>query len=314
MDRNSVDWHGVIPALVTPFTADGAIDEDKFRRNVALMVEQGAHGVLVGGCTAEFWAMSDDERDRLVRIAADEIKGRVRIIAGTSAIRPDDVIARTRAAEKNGADGALVLPPYFVKPCEDDIVAFYQLVSDKTGLPLMLYNIPANAVNAITPALADRLAAIDHVVAIKESQGDWANFHRTLNAVRDRLRVFCGPSSVYGMAATSLGAVGHIDCFPNIWCRPMVAMWKAAESKDMARAAPLQQKAFELTQLCTSWEMNLYVSTKAAMNILGLPGGYPRLPLRPLSAQLEARLRDGLARLGLEPAAAARAAARSSGS
>lgn len=308
MDRNSVNWRGVIPALVTPFDADGAIDEDAFRRNIALMIGHGVDGVLVGGCTAEFWALAPAERTRLVRVAADEAKGRITILAGTGAIRPEDTIALTREAEDAGADGALVLPPYFVRPSEDDIVAYFRMVSDATGLPIALYNIPANAVNAITPAIARRLADIDKVVAIKESQGDWNNFQRTLLAVGDRLRVFCGPSSLYGVAATQMGAAGHIDCFPNIWCRPMVEMWQAAEAGESTRAAGLQETAFRLTELCTGWGMNLYVATKAAMNALGLPGGQPRLPLRPLSKELAAKLREGLARLGLEPASGARAA------
>lgn len=308
MDKNSVNWRGVIPALVTPFDKDGAVDEGAFRRNIAGMIELGVHGVLVNGCTGEFWALSADERVRLIKAAKAETKGRIMILAGTSAITPDETIAHTRAAEKAGADGALVLPPYFVKPIADDIVAYFQMVSDRTGLPICLYNIPANAVNAITPELAKRLADIDKVVAIKESQGDWVNHHRTILAVGDRLRVFCGPSSVYGVAATQQGAVGHIDCFPNIYCKPMVEMWTAAEAGESRRAAAIQQKTFQLTQLCLNWDMNLYVSTKAAMNILGLPGGYPRLPLRPLAADLTARLKDELVKFGLTPAAAARAA------
>lgn len=308
MDKNSVNWHGVIPALVTPFDKEGAVDEDAFRRNIAGMIEHGIHGVLVNGCTGEFWSLSPDDRVRLIKAAVAESRGRITVLAGTGAITPGETIELTRAAEKAGADGAVMLPPYFVKPNADDIVAHYQLVSDKTGLPICLYNIPANAVNAVGPELAKRLADIDHVVAIKESQGDWVNHHRTILAVRDRLRVFCGPSSVYGVAATQLGAVGHIDCFPNIYCKPMVDMWHAAEAGDSKRAAAIQEKTFKLTQLCTSWDMNLYVSTKAAMNILGLPGGYPRLPLRPLAADLTARLKDELAKLGLVAGATSRAA------
>ena len=308
MDRSSIDLGGVIPALVTPFDAEGRIDEGAFRRNIDLQIRNGVDGVLVGGCTAEFWAMSPDERTRLVKAAVDEARGRIRIIAGTGCITPGDTIALTRAAEAAKADAALVLPPYFVKPSEDDIVAYFRSVSDAVGIPIVLYNIPANSVNALTPALADRLADIDRVVAIKESAGDWMNFHRTLLAVRDRLLVFCGPSSIYGVAGVTAGCDGHIDCFPNIWGPPMVEMWRAARAGEMKRAAALQETAIALTELCTSWGMNLYVSTKAAMNILGLPGGYPRLPLRPLEPALREKLRAGLEELGLTPSTAARAA------
>jgi len=307
MDRNSVAWRGVIPALVTPFKADGAIDEPAFRANVERMLAAGCHGVLVGGCTAEFWALSVEERKHLVSIAVDAVKRRGIVLAGTGAITTGEAIELTRHAERAGADGALILPPYFVQPSADDIVAHYRAISDATNIPICLYNIPSVAANALLPPLVERLADVPNVVAIKESSGDWHNFYRTLIAVEDRLRVFCGPSSVFGVAATALGAVGHIDCFPNFWTESMLEMWRAAEAGEMERARPLQAKGRALTDLCIANGRNLYCSTKAAMNALGLPGGYPRLPLRPLDAAQDAELRRGLARLGfpVEIAAAA---------
>lgn len=307
MDRNSVTWRGVIPALVTPFKADGAIDEGAFRANVERMLGAGCHGILVGGCTGEFWALSADERKRLVSVAVDAVRGRGIVLAGTGAITTAEAIDLTRHAERAGADGALVLPPYFVQPSADDIVAHYRAISDASGIPICLYNIPSVAANALLPALVERLAEVPHVVAIKESSGDWHNFYRTLIAVEDRLRVFCGPSSVFGVAATALGAVGHIDCFPNFWTEPMVEMWQAAEAREMERARVLQAKGRALTDVCVANGRNLYCSTKAAMNALGLPGGHPRLPLRPLDPTQDADLRRGLARLGFAVAVAAAA-------
>jgi 4-hydroxy-tetrahydrodipicolinate synthase len=307
MDRNSVDWRGVIPALVTPFRRDGAIDVAAFRRNIELLLGAGCRGVLVGGCTGEFWALSLDERVACMRLAVETVGKNGFVLAGTGAIVTADAIALTQKAEEIGAAGALVLPPYFVQPSADDIVAHFRAVSDASRIPLVLYNIPQVAANALTPALVDRLADVPNVVAIKESSGDWHNFHRTLLVAEGRLRVFCGPSSVFGVPATLAGAVGHIDCFPNVWARPMVEMWQAAEARDTARANPLQAKGRALTDLFVAGGRNLYCSTKAAMNMLGLPGLYPRLPLRPLDAAQEADLRAGMARLGfpVEHAAAA---------
>lgn len=298
MDRNSVAWRGVIPALVTPFKADGAIDEGAFRANIERMLAAGCHGILVGGCTGEFWALTTDERKHLVTLAVDAVKRRGTVLAGTGAITTAEAIDLTRHAERAGADGALILPPYFVQPSADDIVEHYRAISAASGIPICLYNIPSVAANALLPALVERLAEVPNVVAIKESSGDWHNFYRTLIAVEDRLRVFCGPSSVFGVAATALGAVGHIDCFPNFWTEPMVEMWRAAEAGEMAQARALQAKGRALTDLCIANGRNLYCSTKAAMNALGLPGGFPRLPLRPLDPAQDADLRRGLVRLG----------------
>lgn len=300
MNRNDVDWRGVIPALVTPFTRDGAIDEPALRRNIELTLEAGCHGVLIGGCTAEFWALTMQERVDVVRIAADTLKGRGTLIAGTGAIRTEDAIALTEAAKDAGADGALVLPPYFVQPSQDDIVAHFQAISDAVAIPIMLYNIPQCTTNPITPDLASRLADVPNVVAIKESSGNWGNFQRTLLAVQDRLRVFCGPSSVFGVPATAMGAVGHIDCFPNVTAAPMVRMWQDAEAGRIEAARATQELCVKLTDLFVSEGRNLYCATKAAMNMLGLPGGYPRLPLRPLPPDSEASLRRGMAALGFK--------------
>ncbi len=307
MDGNSVGWRGVIPALVTPFKADGAIDAPAFRRNIELLMGAGGHGVLVGGCTGEFWALSTEERATCIRLAVETVGKKGTVLAGTGAITTADAIALTKMAEELGADGALLLPPYFVQPSADDIVAHFRAVSDATRIPIVLYNIPQVSANALTPALVDRLADVPNVVAIKESSGDWHNFYRTLLVAEGRLRVFCGPSSVFGVPGTLAGAVGHIDCFPNVWARPMVEMWQAAEARDMAKANPLQAKGRALTDLFVANGRNLYCATKAAMNMLGLPGGYPRLPLRPLGAAQQAELRVGLARLGfaVEHAAAA---------
>ena len=155
-------------------------------------------------------------------------------------------------AEKAGGDGVLILPPYFVKLTDDEIFAHYRDVAGQTRIPILLYNIPGNAVNALTPALVRRLADLDTVVAVKESSGDWNNFYATLITVADKLRVFCGPSSIFGAPAVELGADGFIDCFPNVWSAGGRPLYDAAKSGDRKRAAELQKIGRQLTDLFTS--------------------------------------------------------------
>ena len=300
MDRNSIDWSGALPAVTTPFNDQGSIDDKALGANIDRLLKNGATGVVVGGCTGEFWALSHDERKRLYEVAAAAVSGRGTLIVGTGAVTVGETVGLTNHAHKAGCDGALILPPYFVKLTDDEIFEHYRDVASRTRLPILLYNIPGNAVNSLSPALVARLCDLDTVVAVKESSGDWNNFYATLILVRDRIRVFCGPSSVYGAPAIPLGADGFVDCFPNVWPDGGGPLYEAAKRGDAAMAAKLQKTGRLLTDLFTSGGRTLYPATKAAMDMLGYPGGgRPRPPLRPTVGVPLDGLRRGLTELGL---------------
>ncbi len=300
MDRNSVTWVGPMPAVTTPFSDNGSIDEKAFAANAERLVNEGATGIVVGGCTGEFWALSNAERKQLYALAAEVMKGKGTVLVGTGAVTVDETVDLTLAAEKAGVDGVLILPPYFVKLTDDEIFAHFRDVDARVGLPICAYNIPGNAVNALSPALVARLSALDRVVAVKESSGDWNNYYATHLAVHETLRVFCGPSSVFGVPAVALGADGTIDCFPNMWPKGGVDLYHAPKNGEHARAAELQALGRRLTDLCTSGGRTLYPATKAAMDMMGLPGGgKPRRPLRPLEGEALKGLEQGLKALSM---------------
>ncbi|WP_426169433.1 dihydrodipicolinate synthase family protein [Sandarakinorhabdus sp. DWP1-3-1] len=312
MDRNDVDWHGPMPAVTTPFKPDGSVDDDALAANIDRLMTEGATGVLVGGCTGEFWALTHAERIALAPVAREALAGRGTLIVATGAATAAETIVLSQAAEANGADAALVLPSYFIALSPDEIVAHFAAVGAACGLPLMLYNIPGNAGNALKPDILDRLADLPTVVALKESSGDWNNFHASLLRVGDRLRVFCGPSSLFGVPAVLAGADGTIDCFPNMWRPGGLDLYHAARRGDIAAANALQATGQHLTQLFTSDGMSLYPATKAAMDLLGLPGGgRPRAPLQALDTTQIAILERGLAALGFGGATRAPVAATS---
>lgn len=300
MDRNTVDWSGPMPAVTTPFTRDGAIDEKAFAANVERLLKEGATGIVAGGCTGEFWALSNAERKRLYAVAAEVMKGKGTLIVGTGTVTVDETVDLSLAAEKAGADGVLILPPYFVKLTDDEIFAHYRDVDARIGLPISVYNIPGNAVNALLPHLVARLADLDKVVAVKESSGDWNNYYATFLAVREKIRVFCGPSSVFGVPAVDLGADGTVDCFPNMWPHGGLDLYFAPKKGDSAKAAEVQALGRRLTDLCTTGGRTLYPATKAAMDMMGLPGGgVPRRPLRALEGEPLKGLEKGLREFGL---------------
>ncbi len=273
---------GPIPAVPTPFRDDDSVDYEGLERNVDRLIRLGATGVIAAGCTGEFWTLSMRERREVARVAVRAVDGRGTVVMGVGGIAPDDVISQCEAASEAGADAALVLAPYFVRINEAETVAHFGRVAAASPLPVVLYNIPGNAGNPLTPEIADRLADLPNVAAIKESSGDWLNFHRTLLAVRGRIRVFCGPSSVFGVAAVAAGADGLMDCFPNVWDGAL-RIWSEAKAGRRERADALQATGLALTALFTSGGRSLYPATKAVMNHLGYPGGgTPRRPLLPL--------------------------------
>lgn len=296
MNRNNISWSGPMPAITTPFRADGTLDADSYTANIDRLMDAGATGMVAAGCTGEFWAMDLSERAHLAELTVKALRGRGPAIIGTGAIRAEEVIDQIHAARDAGADGVLVMPPYFAHLTAAEVIAHYvRIDAAAAGMPIMVYNIPGNAGNAITPAIADTLVDLDHVVAIKESSSDWRNFHETLFRVRDRARVFCGPSSVFGVAAVLAGADGLIDCFPNVWAPGCLDLWHATRDGRLDEALALQRTGLALTELFTSDGRTLYPATKAAMNLMGLPGGdYPRPPLLPLEGPALAGLADGL--------------------
>ncbi|MBN7786544.1 dihydrodipicolinate synthase family protein [Ponticoccus gilvus] len=296
MDRNSVSWSGAMPAITTPFTKAGEVDHDALAANIRRLLKEGASGVLAAGCTGEFWALLPEER-RAIYATTRKAAGEGTAIVGAPGITPREVIAGMEAAAEAGVDGVLVLPPFFAHLSREELVAHFRTVSDAAPLPVVLYNIPGNAGNALTPEIVDELADLENVVAIKESSGDWLNFHRTLALTSDRIRVFCGPSSTIGVPAMLAQCDGLVDCFPNVWSA-LLDIWPMIQRGEFDEAWALQSRAQELTNLFVTGGRTLYPATKAAMDYLGLPGGgLPRAPLKPLSGEALSGLHRGLDRI-----------------
>lgn len=286
-----------MPAITTPFTASGEVDHDGLAANIRRLMAAGSTGVIAAGCTGEFWSLTETERNAVYKTASTTVGDKGTKIVGAAAITPTGVIEALHAAKEAGCDAGLVLPPYFAHLTDREVIRHYEAVAAKAPLPIMLYNIPGNAGNALTPEIVDVLADLDMVVAIKESSGDWINFQKTLNIARDRIKVFCGPSSTIGVPAMLAGCDGLIDCFPNVWTG-CIDMWSLFQSGKIDTAWDYQARAQALTDLFVSGGRTLYPATKAAMDHLGFPGGgAPRAPLQPLEGAALHDLVQGLDRI-----------------
>ena len=299
MDRNDVDWEGPFTAMVTPFQADGEIDERGLRAHVDFLLAHGVRGLVPNGCTGEFWAQSLAERKRVAEIVHDAAKGRAPVLPGIGAAATRDVIDLAQHARRIGCEGVMLMAPFMVHPKKEDLFQHFKAVSDSVPIPIMLYNNPSDVGNDLPFDLVERLCDLEWVVAIKDSTFDFNVFWKTQSALGDRIRIFIGPSTQFGAPAVYMGADGWVDTYSNLWPQMTVALYHAASIGDQDEMRRLQKLGAELRTFLLHPDWNMYCAIKAAMNEIGLPGGYPRLPLRPLTGAHLDRMRQGLARFGV---------------
>ncbi len=279
MNRDKVAWRGNMPAIVTPFTANREIDEKKFAENIEWLIDQGVDGVVVTGCTGEAWAVTDMEKLKLFRLATEVGGGRITVIGGTGGILPQDTVNLSNAAKETGINGVMILPPYYAMPVHREIVAYYRQVSDEIRFPIMVYNIPSrNGIN-LTPDILDELADIEYVVALKESQDDFVQLEQAIARVGERILVFSGFAAVRALPAILMGCVGLISSMDaQLMGRDAISLYALAVAREVEKARPLQQRALSLISELHHLGSEAAV-LKAAMNLIGRPGGHVRLPL-----------------------------------
>ena len=307
MGKVRTDWKGVFPPVVTPFKADGAIDEEAFRKVIDLQVADGAHGIIVAGSTGEWFSVSDAERIRLFEIAKEQIAGRRPLLAGTAAMATDHAVQLTKAAKRIGCDGCMVLPPPYVLPTTREVIAHYKAIAD-VGLPVMLYNNPGRTQVNLVAAIVDKVAEFDSVVAVKDSSKDLFQKAETCARVKDRLAVFTGMEP-YGMTMIQRGAVGLVAMIANVACADTVAYCEHASARRWDEGLRHQAVIDGLYEIIGRYGLGNYPSIKALMGLRGLPGGFARRPYLPPEPEVLAKMKADLARIHFATGSAKRVAA-----
>lgn len=284
---------GSITALATPFDAAGELDLDAWRRLLQAQLEGGTQAVVVAGSTGEAAALFDAEYDTLLRVAVEEIAGRIPVLAGTGLSNTTKTIELTRRAALLGADAALVVTPPYVRPTQAGLIAHYRAIADDGALPVVLYNVPGRTVADMTPETALRLAQIPGIIGIKEATG---NIDRAAWLVRQAPKgfsVFSGDDPT-AFALMLLGGHGNISVTANVAPRAMAELCAAAMAKDAARAIELHMQLLPLHKQLFC-EPNP-IPVKWALTRMGKVGGTLRLPLTELTAGgqqlVEAALRE----------------------
>lgn len=282
---------GLNLALATPFDQAGKIDFKRLEQNVERYLASGVKGFVLSSGTGMHVYLSKEESKELVARGTKFINGRAKVIAQTSALMLDEVVERTRHAKDSGADGVMVLPPFFEGPTADDeIVEFYKGVA-KGGLPIIGYNVPQVVGVAITPGLLTKLCAIPEFCGVKDSSGDLA---AQANLVRTGLGMMNGadPLTLYALYA---GVGGLIWGGANFAPRTCVALVEAAKAKRWDEAREIWRALEPAMSLI--WQGDYVKSVYAAADMVGYGAGVPRRPLSPLATASLAPLREALAPL-----------------
>lgn len=291
-------FHGTYTAIVTPFR-DGAIDEPALRRLVNDQIDAGIDGLVPCGSTGESATMDHAEHERVIAITIEVAAGRCKVIAGTGSNNTREACRLTAYAAAAGADGALLISPYYNKPTQEGHVRHYRAVAEAADIPLLVYNIPGRTGVNMTAETIAAMAEIPNIVGIKEASGDLDQVSRIVAATGDDFTVLSGDDSLT-LPLMSVGARGVISVISNLLPGRFAELVARAAAGDFAGARAIH---FELLPLMGA----LFVETnpipvKAAMAMAGLAGGMSdevRLPLTPLTQASRPRLEAALAAAGL---------------
>ncbi|TWA85320.1 4-hydroxy-tetrahydrodipicolinate synthase [Azospirillum brasilense] len=291
----STSLSGIIPPLVTPFTADGEIDEAAFRAQVRFMLQKGVHGVCVGGSTGEGHTLSTEELTRLVAISCEEVDGAVPVVAGIIVNSTRDAIAKARALEHLPVAALQVTPVHYVfKPDEDATLAHFRTLASETRMPIVIYNVVPW--NYLSPSLLVRIMKeIDNVIGVKQSAGDLKLMADLLNEQVPGKLVFTAVDALL-YPSFALGAHGTIAANPAAVPGVTVALWNAVQAGDHPRALEIHRS------LLAFWNTingdNLPGCVKHSLSRQGCEVGVPRQPMPAATeaqkARIDAALREVL--------------------
>jgi 4-hydroxy-tetrahydrodipicolinate synthase len=286
---------GVITALVTPFRGD-AVDEEALRRLVEEQIAAGVDGLVPVGTTGESPTLTVEEHIRVIAIVVQAARKRVPVVAGTGSNSTRETIEMSAAARRVGADGLLLVTPYYNRPGQEHLYRHFKAVIEAVPLPSILYNVPTRTASDLLPDTFARLAELPQVVGIKEATGSITRAAQILARVGDRVAVLSGDDAVT-VPLYALGGKGVISVVSNVAPAAMAGMWDAAAAGDWKKARELYFKMLPLAEGLFV-EVNP-IPVKAALAMMGRIADEIRPPLYPLAPQHHDKLRAQLRDAGL---------------
>lgn len=275
---------GIVVPIITPMNEDETINEQELRNQVNRMIENGIHGIFPFGTNGEGYILDEKEKEQVLSIVIDEVKGRVPVYAGTGCISTRDTIRQSLMGKSLGADVLSIITPSFAAASQNELYEHYKTVAAAVDMPIVLYNIPARTGNALAPATVARLSKIDNIVGAKDSSGNFDNMLQYIEQTRDRkdFSILSGNDSLILWNLLAGGTGGIAGC-ANVYPKNMASIYDrfAAGDLDGARKA---QDAIRSFRNCFKFG-NPNTIVKTAVALLGYPVGKCRAPFNQVSAE-----------------------------
>ncbi|MCD6325746.1 4-hydroxy-tetrahydrodipicolinate synthase [Candidatus Bathyarchaeota archaeon] len=287
---------GIIPAMVTPLDRNEEIDEAGIRGIINYLIDSGVHGIFVCGSQGESYALTDDEKKRVIEISVDEVNGRVPVYAGTGAVTTKMTIDLSRYAVNVGADAVTIVTPYFIKLSQDELYMHYKRIAESVDSPILIYNNPGRTNVNLEAETVKKLAEIDNIVGIKDSSGDLTLTAQYIMKCPDEFAVLAGRDSLI-LATLLYGGKGAVAATANVAPRLVVGIYENFIKGDLEKARELQ---FKILPLRLAFSLGTFpVVVKEAMNLMRKPSGPAKSPVSPLPEEKKRKLKLLLEELNL---------------
>ena len=290
--------HGIIPAVITPLTAEGKFNEQAMRKLINYLIDGGIHGLFVVGTTGEFYGLTPEEKREIFQVTMDETKGRVPVYAGTNGITTRETVLLTQLAEECKIDAVSVLTPMFITPNQEQLYEHFKTVAANTSLPVVLYNNPPKTGVNLAASTVAKLAEIPNIISIKDSSGDLTLTAEYIRLTRGRedFNVLVGRDTlIYG--ALCYGAAGSIASCANVAPRLCADIYDKFVAGDLKGALEAQ---FTLAPLRIAFTIGTFPAViKESLTLLGIEAGPCMDPVGPMTSEERIRLGKVLTEMGL---------------
>lgn len=291
-------FEGIIPPLVTPMKEGGELNLEGLSPIIEHVIEGGVHGIFILGSQSESFALSFDEKREIMLKTLEIVSGRVPVLVGTGMITTRDSIRLTRLARDLGADGVSVMTPYFITPSQEELYEHYRAIAEEAGgMSVLLYNNPLRTGVQIEVETVVRLAELENVVGMKESSGDMMRMMRYIQATEGMdFDVLSGNDALI-YAGMLCGAKGGVSATANVYPKLVSGIYEAVKRGDLEEGRRLQYKLLKF-RVAFNRLGTFPAMVKEAMNMLGLPAGPPRPPVKPLTPGEREELRRIMGEIG----------------